>query len=125
MGVHFGVVLQILQTTLEFLTLLDAVLRQSRFQPIVCLGAQGIRRIMTLVQNAVISRGYTTTRILTVAQDLKSDMLEQWLENLKRIPTAEADIRIELGAQPNKSNALIMWRQHLRLSSPKIIPFVL
>ena len=115
---------------------------------------------MTLAQNAVIGRGYTTTRILAAPQDLKSGRLEltviagkissirvelanketthaerisafqnefptaagdilnlrnleQGLENLKRIPSAEADIRIEPGAQPNESDVVIVWRQRL------------
>lgn len=45
--------------------------------------------------------------------------LEQGLENLKRIPTAEADIRIEPGSQPHESDVVIVWRQRalpLRLS---------
>ena len=124
------------------------------------MGAQAINRIMTLAQNAVIGRGYTTTRILAAPQDLKSGRLEltviagkissirvelanketthaerisafqnefptaagdilnlrnleQGLENLKRIPSAEADIRIEPGAQPNESDVVIVWRQRL------------
>ena len=144
----------------KFQFALDAALRQSNFQPGDCLGAQAINRIMTLAQNAVIGRGYTTTRILAAPQDLKSGRLEltviagkissirvelanketthverisafqnefptaagdilnlrnleQGLENLKRIPSAEADIRIEPGAQPNESDVVIVWRQRL------------
>lgn len=41
--------------------------------------------------------------------------IEQTLENLKRVPTAEADIRIEPvggnGAQPGDSDVVIQWRQ--------------
>ena len=144
----------------KFQFALDAALRQSNFQPGDCLDAQAINRIMTLAQNAVIGRGYTTTRILAAPQDLKSGRLkltviagkissirvelanketthverinafqnefptaagdilnlrnlEQGLENLKRIPSAEADIRIEPGVQPNESDVVIVWRQRL------------
>ena len=37
--------------------------------------------------------------------------IEQALENLKRVPTAEADIDIVPGAQPGESDLLIKWRQ--------------
>ncbi|QEY25090.1 ShlB/FhaC/HecB family hemolysin secretion/activation protein [Neisseria animalis] len=135
-------------------------LKQSGFQPGMCIGAQGINRIMTLVQNAVIGRGYTTTRILAAPQDLNSGILEltvlpgrirslhidrnhdeaahagriaafqnefplkngdilnlrdleQGLENLKRLPTVEADIRIEPGAKPSESDVKVVWQQRL------------
>ena len=41
----------------------------------LCLGANGINTIMKLVQNAIIDRGYVTTRILAQPQDLKSGKL--------------------------------------------------
>jgi hemolysin activation/secretion protein len=37
--------------------------------------------------------------------------LEQALENLKRVPTAEADIQILPAASPNESDIVIRWRQ--------------
>ena len=37
--------------------------------------------------------------------------IEQALENLKRVPTAEADIDIVPGEQPGESDLLIKWRQ--------------
>ena len=37
--------------------------------------------------------------------------IEQGLENLKRVPTAEADIDIVPGALPGESDLLIKWRQ--------------
>ena len=40
-----------------------------------CLGAQGINRIMSRIQNAIIGRGYTTTRVLAEPQDLKTGTL--------------------------------------------------
>lgn len=121
-----------------------------------CLGAQGINLAMSRVQNAIISKGYVTTRILAAPQDLnsgelqltvipgrvnqirfaegvtpratkwnavpirKGDILnlrdiEQGLENLKRAPTAEADIKItpaeDANAKPGESDIVIDYRQ--------------
>ena len=121
-----------------------------------CLGAQGINLAMSRVQNAIISKGYVTTRILAAPQDLssgelqltvipgkvnqirfaegvtpratkwnavpirKGDILnlrdiEQGLENLKRAPTAEADIQItpaeDMNAKPGESDIVIDYRQ--------------
>ena len=123
----------------------------------VPLGAQGIKVLMTAAQNAVIERGYTTTRILAEPQDLKNGVLkltvipgrvrhinvdtsnieqthadrailfnalpmkegdilnlrdiEQGLENLKRVPTVEADIKIAPADTPNESDLNISWQQ--------------
>lgn len=100
-----------------------------------CLGAKGINLVMSRIQNAIIARGYVTTRVLAAPQDLTQGTLvltvipgrintigsasgtedhantwnalpmqpgdllnlrdiEQGLENLKRLPTADADIKI-------------------------------
>lgn len=100
-----------------------------------CLGAEGINVVMTRLQNAIIAKGYITSRVYVGPQDLakgtltltvmagtvndisvsdstssfvflwntapkfKNNILnlrdiEQALENLKRIPTADADIAI-------------------------------
>lgn len=40
-----------------------------------CLGAVGINRVMTRIQNAIVGRGYVTTRVLAEAQDLQSGVL--------------------------------------------------
>lgn len=40
-----------------------------------CLGAKGINRVMSLLQNRLISHGWTTARVLAPAQDLKSGHL--------------------------------------------------
>jgi hemolysin activation/secretion protein len=125
----------------------------------VPLGAKGINALMTAAQNAVIARGYTTTRILAEPQDLKSGLLtltvipgrvrhinvdtsniaqthadrailfnalpikegdilnlrdiEQGLENLKRVPTVEADVKIAPANTPNQSDINISWQQKL------------
>lgn len=115
---------------------------------------------MVAAQNAVIGRGYTTTRILAAPQDLNSGTLEltvlpgkvrsvrtdtshndqtraariaafqneiplkggdilnlrrieQGLENLKRVPTAEADIQIVPADAPDESDIVVAWRQRL------------
>lgn len=123
-----------------------------------CLGAEGINLVMAHIQNAIIARGYITTRVLAPPQDLNTGMLllsvipgrvrqvrfaddasprgtkwnaipiapgdilnlrdiEQGLENLKRIPTAEADIQIEpaqdADAKPGESDVVIRYQQRL------------
>lgn len=140
---------------------LKRALRETGFQAGKCLNAGDINHIMTVAQNILIGRGYTTTRILAAPQDLNSgklvltvlagylknievDMsqanqthagriaafqnefptrsdgilnlrdLEQGLENLKRIPTAEADIQIvPVDGVPNQSTVLVKWQQRL------------
>ena len=139
---------------------LKKALKETGFQSGQCLGAQGINRMMVATQNAVIGRGYTTTRILAAPQDLNSGNLEltvlpgkvrsvltdtshndqtraariaafqneiplkggdilnlrrieQGLENLKRVPTAEADIQIVPADTPDESDIVVAWRQRL------------
>jgi hemolysin activation/secretion protein len=101
-----------------------------------CIGAAGVRILQERAQNALLRRGYTTSRVLVEAQDLSGGELrltilpgrihairlaepenpramlwnalplkagdilnlrdlEQGLENLKRVPSADADIKIE------------------------------
>lgn len=121
-----------------------------------CLGANGINVVMMRIQNAIVARGYVTTRVLAGDQDLKSRELvltvvpglvrqirfedpdipaerlentvpisrgellnlraiEQGLENLKRVPTAEADIQIVpaegADAAAGESDLVVKWRQ--------------
>ncbi|WLT04255.1 ShlB/FhaC/HecB family hemolysin secretion/activation protein [Snodgrassella alvi] len=137
---------------------LNKAIYQSKFKPGLCLGSNGINYIMTLAQNAVIDRGYTTTRILASPQDLSTGELvltvipgriheirynldnadqthvnrirriqnefparsgdilnlrdlEQGLENLKRVPTVEADIQIVPAEAPNESDVVVSWSQ--------------
>ncbi len=123
-----------------------------------CLGAQGIAIIIQRVQQAILTRGYVTTRVLAEPQDLRSrelvltlvpgrirkldlsadsdtrarltnampvddgDLLdlralEQGLENLKRLPTAEADMQIRpsmaADARPGDSDVIVRWQQRL------------
>ena len=121
-----------------------------------CLGTQGINILLTRIQNAIITQGYVTTRVLVAPQDLKSgnlnltvipgrihtirfspdssprgryqnalplrkgDLLnlrdiEQGLENIKRVPTAEVDIKIEPATgnniQPGESDLVISYQE--------------
>jgi hemolysin activation/secretion protein len=117
-----------------------------------CLGSQGINLAMARIQNALIERGYVTTRVLAEAQDLTTGVLtlklipgrirairfsedsdsranawnafpaapgdlldlrdiEQALENWKRVPTVEADIRIVPGDEPGESDLVVTWKQ--------------
>lgn len=140
---------------------LKRALRETGFQAGKCLNAGDINQIMSLAQNALIGRGYTTTRILAAPQDLNSGKLqltlipgylrsiridrsnddqthagriaafqnkfptrsndllnlrdlEQGLENLKRLPTTEADLQIvPVEGEPNQSDVVVQWRQRL------------
>lgn len=145
----------------KFRFALKHALRQTHFVSGKCLHAGDINQIMSLAQNALIGRGYTTTRILAAPQDLNSGKLqltlipgylrsiridrsnddqthagriaafqnkfptrsndllnlrdlEQGLENLKRLPTAEADLQIvPVEGEPNQSDVVVQWRQRL------------
>lgn len=121
-----------------------------------CLGGKGIRMVIDRIQNAIVARGFITTRVLAAPQDLRGGTLtltlipgrvrsvrraegtgtratlanalpvetgdllnlrdiEQGLENLKRVPTAEADIQIVpaegLDAEPGQSDLVVKWKQ--------------
>lgn len=126
-----------------------------------CLGTQGVNTVMARLQQAVIARGFVTTRVLAAPQDLAAGTLtftlvpgriaairatsdsstrfganrvlllsaipahpgdllnlrdiEQGLENLKRAPTAEADIQIEPSAasdaRPGDSDLVVKYVQ--------------
>lgn len=126
-----------------------------------CLGTTGVNVVLARAQQAVIARGFVTTRVLAAPQDLSTgtvtlslvpgriaairaaadspptllgspallasavparpgDLLnlrdiEQGLENLKRTPTAEADIQIEpsiaSNAKPGDSDLVVKYVQ--------------
>lgn len=121
-----------------------------------CLGSRGINLVMKRIQNAIVKRGYVTTRVFAEPQDLKSGKLQlnvipgrirairfaagsgeranQWsafpmaagdllnlrdieqaLENMKRVPTASADIQILPSegpdAAPGDSDLVVTWKQ--------------
>lgn len=60
-----------------------------------CLGTQGINVVLTRVQNAIIARGYVTTRVLAAPQDLKQGVL-----TLTVIPGRVRAIRFAPGSSP-------------------------
>lgn len=123
-----------------------------------CLGTSGIAIVSLRIQEAIIERGFVTTRVMTEAQDLVNGVLtltllpgrirhirfadktasratlwnampaqlgdllnirtlEQGLDNLKRLPSAEAKIQIISaqgnGGQLGDSDVLIEWSQAL------------
>lgn len=117
-----------------------------------CLGGQGIMLVINKVQNAILAKGYVTTRVMAQEQDLTKGTLtltlqpgrigqirfdesvswrgrlwnavpaasgdilnlrdiEQGLENLKRMPSANADIKIVPGKQEATSDLLVNWQE--------------
>ena len=60
----------------KFQFALDKGLQQSGFVSGKCLNASDINQIMSLAQNELIGRGYTTSRILVAPQDLNSGKLQ-------------------------------------------------
>ena len=120
-----------------------------------CLGAGSIKLLLKRGQNALVAKGFITSRLLAQQQDLKTGQLtlnlvlgrirnirfaktadanaaqtpyvnalpaapgdilnlrdiEQALENFKRVPTAEAAIKIEPGSAPGESDLVIEWQQ--------------
>ncbi|TBV04364.1 hypothetical protein DNK34_14440 [Pseudomonas dryadis] len=68
-----------------------------------CLGSRGINLTMKRIQNAIIAKGYVTTRVLAGAQDLNSGAL-----TLTLLPGRISDIRFDEGTsrRANAFNAL-------------------
>lgn len=64
-----------------------------------CLGSRGINLVMTRIQNAIVERGYVTTRVLAEAQDLTGGILA-----LKVIPGRIRAIRFAEGSD-DRANA--------------------
>ncbi len=116
------------------------------------MGVEGINVAAERAQQALVERGYVTSRVLLQPQDLSSGQLmltlvpgrvrnirlapgtneratlrnalpvqpgqilnlraiEQGLENLKRVPTAEADIQIVPAEAPGESDVVVQWTQ--------------
>ncbi|MGP0837648.1 ShlB/FhaC/HecB family hemolysin secretion/activation protein [Serratia sp. CY85251] len=117
-----------------------------------CLGGQGIVLAINKVQNAILAKGYVTTRVMAQEQDLTTGVLtltlqpgrigdirfeepvswrgrlwnaipasrgdilnlrdiEQGLENFRRVPSANADIKIVPGVQEATSDLLVNWHE--------------
>lgn len=64
-----------------------------------CLGSTGINLVMARVQNAIVARGYVTTRVLAEAQDLRDGIL-----TLNILPGRIRDIRFAEGTS-SRANA--------------------
>ena len=137
---------------------LGEAIKRAEFIAGQCIGVQGLELLSVHAQNALIDRGYTTSRIVLEAQDLsqgtvyltvipgyigsiklsrqESDSvygrrtawlqnelpassgdvfnlrdIEQGLENYRRVPTAQAQVRIEAGEAINSSDLYIDWQQ--------------
>ncbi|MBN5427039.1 ShlB/FhaC/HecB family hemolysin secretion/activation protein [Serratia marcescens] len=117
-----------------------------------CLGSQGIVLAINKVQNAILAKGYVTTRVMAQEQDLTTGVLaltlqpgrigeirfeepvswrgrlwnaipasrgdilslrdiEQGLENFRRVPSANADIKIVSGAEDGTSDLQVNWHE--------------
>lgn len=68
-----------------------------------CLGANGINLVLTRAQNAIVAKGFVTTRVLAAPQDIKTGDL-----TLIVIPGRVRDIRFATDADPRgtKWNAI-------------------
>lgn len=133
-------------------------IQRADFKAGQCMGVQGLELLSVHAQNALIERGYTTSRIALEAQDLSQGTvyltlipgyigsiqinrehndsfhtrrvswlqneipatsgdifnlrdIEQGLENYRRVPTAQAQVRIEAGERVNSSDVHIDWQQ--------------
>lgn len=117
-----------------------------------CLGGQGIVLAINKVQNAILAKGYVTTRVMAQEQDLTTGVLaltlqpgrigdirfeepvswrgrlwnaipasrgdilnlrdiEQGLENFRRVPSANADIKIVPGVEDGTSDLQVNWHE--------------
>lgn len=117
-----------------------------------CLGSQGIVLAINKVQNAILAKGYVTTRVMAQEQDLTTGALtltlqpgrigdirfeepvswrgrlwnaipashgdilnlrdiEQGLENFRRVPSVNADIKIVPGAEDGTSDLQVNWHE--------------
>ncbi|MGU9760053.1 ShlB/FhaC/HecB family hemolysin secretion/activation protein [Serratia marcescens] len=117
-----------------------------------CLGSQGIVLAINKVQNAILAKGYVTTRVMAQEQDLTTGVLaltlqpgrigdirfeepvswrgrlwnaipasrgdilnlrdiEQGLENFRRVPSANADIKIVPGVEDGTSDLQVNWHE--------------
>lgn len=121
-----------------------------------CLGARGVGMIIQRLQQALLRRGWITSRVLVEPQDLSTGVLrlalitgrvsslrfadgtssratlsnamplqpgdvldlralEQGLENLKRLPTVDADVQVApssaADAGPGDSDVVVRWSQ--------------
>ncbi|MBO7380693.1 MAG: ShlB/FhaC/HecB family hemolysin secretion/activation protein, partial [Neisseriaceae bacterium] len=126
--------------------------KKSGFKSGMCLGETSISHFIALMQNKIIDKGYTTTQVGLMPQDLSSGSLkitvitglvgdirynrpelaafnnkiplstgqifnlrdlETGLENLQRVPTANADIQITPSQMVNASDIVVDYQQSI------------
>lgn len=78
------------ETSGHFRALLDETLEEEGFVPGICIGARGINLLMTRTQDAILQRGYVTTRIVAPAQNVKAGRIDFFL-----VPGKIRQIRFE------------------------------
>ena len=65
-----------------------------------CLGAEGVNVVLSRVQNAIVERGFVTTRVLAPGQNLKSGVL-----TLVVVPGRVRQVRLAPGSSPRANIA--------------------
>lgn len=100
----------------KFQFALHKALKQTHFQTGQCLGTQGINRLMTLAQNALIAQGYTTTRVLAAPQDLKSGTL-----NLAVLPGRLRKIHVDISNPETHAKRIAAVQNEFPIASGKIL----
>lgn len=101
----------------QFQFALEYAIQQSHFQAGKCLGSQSINQLMTYAQNAIIDKGYTTTRILAAPQDLNSGYL-----TLTVLPGRVHQIRIDTSnQQTTHANRIANFQNELPIQSGDIL----
>jgi len=79
-----------------------------------CLGTQGVNLVLARVQNAIIARGYVTTRVLAPAQDLTGGVLRLTLVpgRIRAVRFSDEGARVRWqSALPARPGDLINLRQ--------------
>ncbi|MDD5358714.1 MAG: ShlB/FhaC/HecB family hemolysin secretion/activation protein [Sulfurovaceae bacterium] len=91
-----------LTQTLEILNIKDKVNNNNNDG--ICVGQKGIVTISNTLQNSIIAKGYTTTRVLLKEQDLKSKVLK-----IDIVAGMVDKIRFEdnSGLKPHEQNSLL------------------
>ncbi len=144
----------------QFTPLLQATFKDLKLSFPHCLGGEGLNIVMKQLQNKILEKGFITSRVVAIEQDLHSGILvltvikgkvrhfivedhskiarfsrlsawtamalksgdilnvrdiEQSLENLKRVPTVEANIEIlpaQGTSEAGESDLKISYQQH-------------
>ena len=64
------------RTAKKFSSALSYAKRKSNFNSDICIGQKSISRIVALIQNKIIDKGYTTTQVGLMPQDLNTGILK-------------------------------------------------